>query len=108
MASFLIHIHILYRIFDKIVSSFEDNDHLSVSDFQDPSLDDKVYTVLAYGIYCLLLIILTMVTTICLIVLTWPLQVQRYHYHEENYVSYPWRITELWLQYQAHTNIEMD
>lgn len=39
--------------------------------FQDPLLDDKVYSALAYGMYGLLLFILTMVTTICLIVFTW-------------------------------------
>lgn len=45
--------------------------HSNLYFFQDPLLDDKVYSALAYGMYGLLLFILTMVTTICLIVFTW-------------------------------------
>lgn len=45
--------------------------HASHSSLTDPLLDDKVYSALAYGMYGLLLFILTMVTTICLIVFTW-------------------------------------
>lgn len=45
--------------------------HSNLYFFQDPLLDDKVYSALAYGMYGLLLFVLTMVTTICLIVFTW-------------------------------------